>query len=152
MSLFSRLFGSSKKQEPTPDPRAVLAEGEEWASPVEWYIDNDGKSFRRKKKKCCGGGCRVKEDIGVAEVVSAPVEDIVMTAVVMNSSVTEDPVPSYISPEPASNYDPPVPSPSSYDSGSSSGSSSSYDSGSSSSYDSGSSSSCDSGGSCGGSD
>jgi uncharacterized membrane protein YgcG len=152
MSLFSRLFGSSKKQEPVVDPRSVLAEGEEWADPVEWYIDTDGKSFRRKKKKCCGGGCHT-QDIGVAEVVdvSTSVEDVAIATVIMNNVVSES-APSYINPEPAVGYDPPAhsaPSHSSYDSDSGS-SSSSYDSGSSSSsYDSGSSFS-DSGSSCGG--
>jgi len=49
MGLYNWLFG---------DPREVLARGEEWETPEEWFVDTDGKRVRRKKKrKCCGCTC-----------------------------------------------------------------------------------------------
>jgi hypothetical protein len=50
MSLFSRLFGSSKKQEPTPDPRAVLAEGEDGHRLLNGILTMTVKVFAVKRR------------------------------------------------------------------------------------------------------
>jgi isoleucyl-tRNA synthetase len=159
--MFGWLFGRKKQPETcnelsANDPRAFLADGEEWADPEEWFTDTDGKRVRRKKKQCCGGTCHqqtvMDEEEGVDVVDITPAVDAATTLLSAPEPTYTSPEPTY-TPPPAPSYDPPTYSPPSYSPPAPSCSSSSDSSGSSSSSSgsSCSSSSCSSGGSsCGG--
>ncbi len=85
MGLFSWL-----KKGKSFDSREILAKGEEWAVPEEWFVDGDGKKVRRKKKRgCCGCNCEIAPQPENQQIVASFILEDAIEDMMIKSEVKE---------------------------------------------------------------